>query len=247
MTWERPYFLPSEDGLLSFFVIFGEFEDGVSISGSKYNFTKVPENTDIVRYHDGASPEYRDSFRSGYLWEELCGENPELSRVIEKAPNCMVIRTEIADQETLDYLRNIVGLTTYFLDNGGICVYEPQRFKWWTPDEWREHIFLPKEPKPYEHTTILVSEQEDGCLWYHTRGLRLFARPDISVHNVTSEYSEKVQEMINRFIEFQALGGMIENGENIQMEGLPSSMWCEHRGNEEDPNYNNKHVEIRWE
>ncbi len=159
----------------------------------------------------------------------------------------MVISTDIGDQDTLDYLRNLVGLITYFLDNGGVCVYEPQRFKWWAPDEWTENIFADKEPKIFQHTTILASKQENGNLWYHTRGLRLFARPDISVHDVTDELAENVHEMINRFIEFQALGGIIEDGGNIKMKGLPKSMWCEHKGNEDDPDFNNKHVEIHWQ
>ncbi len=247
MSWERTHFLPSEEQVFSFFIIFGQFEDEISISASKYNFTEVPKNTDITKFHDGAAPEYRDGFRSGYLWEEICHEDPEFAQIIAQAPSCMIIRTEIPDQETLDYLRNIIGLATYFLDNGGVCIYEPQRFKWWTPKEWEEHVFSPKEPRPYQHTTILVSEQENGKLWYHTRGLRLFARPDISVHNVTEETSENVHEMINRFIDYQAFGGIIENGKNIRMKGLPPSMWCEHRGNEEDPDFNNKHVEIHWE
>lgn len=246
MTWERTYYLPSDEKIFSFFIIFGEFKNSINISASKYNFSEVPENTDIVKYHDEAAPEYRDGFRSGCLWEELCSENPELADAVVVAPSCMVIRTEIPDQETLDYLRSNVGLVTYFLDNGGVCVYEPQRFKWWEPSEWKEQVFLPKEPKPYQHTTILVSRQDDGKLWYHTRGLRLFARPDISAHNVTDEYSEKIHEMINRFIELQALGGIIENGKNIKMDGLPTDMWCEYCGSEEDPDFNNKHVEIHW-
>ena len=246
MTWDRKLFLPSENNVLSFFIIFGEFENGVNISASKYNFTEVPEDTDIVKYHDGASPEYRDGFRSGYLWEELCLGDPELASIITSAPSCVVIRTETTDKETLDYLRNIVGLVTYFLDIGGVCVCEPQRLKWWAPNEWREHVFLPKEPQPYQHTMILVSEQDDGKYWYHTRGLRLFARPDMSVHDVTEKYSKKVHELMNRFIEYQAYGGIIEDGKNINMEGLPSSMWCEYRGCEEDPEFNNRHIEIHW-
>ena len=50
MTWERPYYLPSDDNVFSYFIIFGEFEDGVNIAASKYNFTEVPENTDIVKF-----------------------------------------------------------------------------------------------------------------------------------------------------------------------------------------------------
>jgi hypothetical protein len=246
MGWNRKYFTPSDDSVFSFFVIFGGFEDGVNISASKYNFNEIPDNTVIQKYHDGAAPDYRDSFREGYLWDEISCENRKLAEVIKAAPSCMVVCMESSDQETLDYLRNTIGIVTHFLDNGGVCVYEPQRFKWWSPDEWRESVFLPKEPKPFEHTVILVSKQEDGNLWYHTRGLRLFARPDLSVHSVTPEISQKVHEMINRFIEFQALGGVIEDGKNINMNGLPSSMWCEHLGSVDDLDFNNKHVEIHW-
>lgn len=246
MKWNRKYFTPSEDSVFSFFIVFGEFEDGVNISASKYNFDEMPENTVIQKYHDGAAPDYRDSFREGYLWEEVSKENPELAETIRVAPSCMVVSMESSDQETLGYLRNTIGLVTYFLENGGVCVYEPQRFKWWSSDEWRESVFLPKEPKPFEHTTIIVSNQEDGTLWYHTRGLRLFARPDLSVHGVTSEISEKVYEILNRFIEYQAFGGIVEDGKNISMKGLPSSMWCEHRGSIDDPEFNNKHIEIHW-
>ena len=137
MSWERTYFTPTEDHIFSFFVIFGKFSGEVNISGSKYNFDSLPENTDIAKYHEGASPDYRDSFKSGYLWKELCENDPALAKSVESAPSCMVIRTEIPDQESFDYLRNLVGLVTYFVDNRGVCVYEPQRFKWWHPNEWR--------------------------------------------------------------------------------------------------------------
>ena len=247
MSWERTHFQPSGNRAFSFFVVFGEFDEELRISASKYNFSEIPDNTDIVKYHDGAAPEYRDGFRSGFLWEDLCRENPELAQSILKAPDCMVIRAEMSDPDTLDYLRNIIGLVSYFLDNGGVCVYEPQRFKWWRPDEWRENIFATRQPEVFQHTIILTSEQNNGKRWYHTRGLRLFARPDISVHDVTDKDADSIHKMINRFIEFQALGGIIQNGEKVNMQGLPDSMWCEHKGDEEDPDFNNRHVEIHWE
>ena len=246
MSWERTHFVPSDEAVFAFFVIFGEFNDEVNISASEYSFTGLPENTEIVKYHDGASPEYRDGYKSGYLWEEFCDEKTELAREINQASSCMVVRVETFDKDSLSYLQNLIGIVTYFLDNGGLCVYEPQRLKWWEATEWRENIFLPNEPQPFKHTIILISEQKNGLRWYHTRGLRLFARPDISVHDVKPEHEDKIHEMINRFIEFQALGGIIEDGQTIDMDKLPSSMWCEHRGNHNDHDFNNKHVEIHW-
>lgn len=246
MTWNRDYFEKSDEGAFSFFVIFGEFTDELSISASKYNFTEVPEGTDMVKYHDGAGAEHRDGFKTGYLWNELVDLDPELASIISDAPSCMVIRTESHDQSSLDYLRNVIGLATYFLDNGGISIYKPQRIKWWSPQEWREEIFEPKTPQIYSHTTILVSQQDDGLNWYHTRGMSLFARPDLSIHDVAPDQSENVIEMINRFISYQARGGQIEDGKSVNMKGLPETMWCEHKGSHDDPDFNNKHVEIHW-
>lgn len=66
------------------------------------------------------------------------------------------------------------------------------------------------------------------------------------MHDVTDATSTDILEMINRFIEYQAFGGVIEHGKHINMVGLPSSMWCEHRGDYDDDDFNNKHVEVHW-
>lgn len=246
MTWSRERYSPSNQQIFAYFVVFGDFSDEVSISASKYNFTELPANTDIVKYHDGAGAEFRDQYKTGYLWDRLCQEIPELADAIDNSPACMVIQTEIEDQLTLDYLRNLIGLVTYFLDDGGVCVFEPLNFKWWSKDEWSKKIFQPKEPKIYRHVQILSSDQDDDNSWLHTRGMRLFGRPDISIHDVPEKHFDIVCEMINRFIELQALGGIVEDGQSINMEGLPEGMWCENKGDLDDPDFNNVHLEIHW-
>jgi len=52
---------------------------------------------------------------------------------------------------------------------------------------------------------ILTSEEPDRPgLWYHTRGLRMFGRPDLSVRGVSPELEPAAQDLFNRFIEMQA-------------------------------------------
>ena len=92
---------------------------------------------------------------------------------------------------------------------------------------------------------ILFSE-ENGSKWYHTRGLRKFGRPDLSIHDVPAKYEKQVTDLIERFIEFEGFGGIIPDGQKIKMKTLPEGMWCENKGDFEDPDFNNKHIEIYW-
>ncbi len=58
MSWERIHFLTSDNNIFSFFIIYGEFKDDINISASKYNFSEVPENTEIILLYVGAPQEY---------------------------------------------------------------------------------------------------------------------------------------------------------------------------------------------
>jgi hypothetical protein len=91
---------------------------------------------------------------------------------------------------------------------------------------------------------ILVSEEPNGTEWVHTRGLRKFGRPDLSVHGVSLLNKPGVIDLCNRFIELQAFGGAILEGQEIRMQSLPPGMRCHRRGDVDDPDFNNVHVEI---
>lgn len=120
----------------------------------------------------------------------------------------MIVRGSPEDDSTLNYFRNTIGLITYFLDEGCCAVYDPQMFQWWGPELWHKRVFEPAKPMPLSHTVTLYSpeERDPQRKWYHTRGMRKFGRPDISVHNVPSDQEEGVLEMIERFIQLQAMG-----------------------------------------
>jgi hypothetical protein len=116
----------------------------------------------------------------------------------------------------------------------------------WAADEWTDEAFGPDEPNPDRHTAIIVSPEAGGTSWYHTRGMRKYGRPDLSVHGVGGRYADGVSELIERFVELQALGGVIPDGEAVRMKALPAGGVCRHGGNPDDPEFNNAHVEVVW-
>lgn len=91
---------------------------------------------------------------------------------------------------------------------------------------------------------VLASPEREGT-WLHTRGMLKFGRPDLSMRGVARGSEGLYLELFNRFIAFQALGGVIEEGQEVRMAGLDSGLRCYHAGSPDDPDFNNLHVEIR--
>ncbi len=166
--------------------------------------------------------------------------------MVRSQTRCVVVRGEAADASTLNYFRNAIGLLTAMLDAGGVAIYDLQILKWWSAEEWREDVFEADAPSPRTHVVILGSEEDDGSEWMHTRGMRKFGRPDLSVHHVPPQHRAAIVELINRFIEFQAFGGTIDPARPIKMQSIPAGMRCVHGGDVDDPDFNNEHVEICW-
>lgn len=244
--WPREHFEPGDDTPYLFYAVFGATTDGLKLSRTKYRCDEIPDGLDLMSYGPGSHPEMLDEFRSGYLWEQLRETQPQLARTIAAEDRCILIRGELDDARDLNYFRNTIGLVTCLLDNGGVGIHDPQSFRWWSAEDWRDNVFDPGKALPRQHVVILVSEEPDGTQWFHTRGLRKFGRPDLSIHNVPSRYRDAIVDLCNRFIEFQAFGGVIADGQEIRMGSLPSGMYCRRDGSMDDPDFNNVHVEVMW-
>jgi hypothetical protein len=132
------------------------------------------------------------------------------------------------------------------LESGGFAVFDPHMFKWWSVEEWRQRAFDPAGPVPRHHVVILVSDEPDGrSRWYHTRGMLKFGRPDISVRNVVPALENVVKDLCERLIEMQAFGAVVPEGQEIKMNGVPRGWRCWGGGDLDDPEFNNRHIEIR--
>jgi hypothetical protein len=248
--WPRPYYERPGGRPFLFYVVFGEFDTHPEIDSQEYQTLGVHPGLELSLYNREKYPEVLSGFQVGYLWDELVDQDPALARSVAESDQCLILRGELEDRGDLDYLRDSVGLLTFLLDHGGICVYDPQMFRWWEPAAWRRQTFEPGGPVPRHHVVVLTSDEDESgapaepLTWLHTRGLRKFGRPDLSVHDVPPHYHEAIIDLFERFIEFQAVGGIIAEGQEIRMRSLPSGMICRHRGDLDDPDFNNVHVEI---
>jgi hypothetical protein len=244
--WPRKYYSGPGGRPRLFYVAFGRADGPLTISASKYRCAGLPAGLQINAYGPDAHSEEVDSFREGYLWEELRREDSALAAKIAAEHSCFRLDADLDDSPNLNYFRDTIGFLTWLLDHGFSGIYDPFMFRYWSKDRWRREVFDPAGAVPRQHVMILTSEDGPGTEWFHTRGMRKFGRPDLSVRHTPARHREAVIELINRFIEFQAFGGIIEEGREIRLAGLPAGMRGFHRGDLEDPEFNNVHVEIDW-
>lgn len=246
-SWPRPHWKPGGGDAFLMYQVFGDFEGDFEVDQETHRSQGLPEGVQFTRYERNEHPDEFAWFKGLHLWQDLVSKEPDLAEAVDAATGSLRIQGSVKDPPTLDYFRDAVGLVTAAFHNGGAVVFDPQMFKWWSPAEWMARAFDPDGPVPRHHVVILTSEDDrPGLEWFHTRGLRKFGRPDLSIRFVASEHREAVIDLCNRFIEFQAFGGQIAEGQPIRMASLPAGLTCRHGGDLEDPDFNNLHVEIRW-
>jgi hypothetical protein len=243
-TWKRSAFVPGGGDPFLFYVIYGSATNDIPMSRKTYRSNGEPDGLQIMEYGPRSHPEVPAQFREGYLWDEFMAEDPTTAKLVAACESCLVLRGEFSDPSDLDYLRDTVGLITYLLDQGRCVVYDPQMFRWWGPQAWKRNFFDPNGPVPRHHVAILMSPEIDPSLmWYHTRGMRKFGRPDLSIRNVPARYAPAVEDFCNRMIEHLAWGHVVQDGQEIRMASLPrGSMRL--AGDLDDPDFNNVHLAV---
>ena len=245
-SWFRKNFVDGGGEPFLFYVVYGNINPSTPLSRSKYRSQGPPAGLSMMSYGPEQHSEVPGSFQEGFLWDELKKTNPGLAKEIAQCDRCMVVRGTPNDSTSLNYLRDTVGLIMYLLDHGGCAVYDPQMLRWWSPADWQQQLFAPAQAVARNHSVILVSEENDPALkWYHTRGMRKFGRPDISVHNVPAELADGVVNLVNRLIEHLASGHVIADEQQIRMPSLPTGTIARNAGDHDDPDFNNVHIDIQ--
>ncbi|HLY75986.1 MAG TPA: hypothetical protein VKU80_17850 [Planctomycetota bacterium] len=245
--WERRQYQPGGGDAVLLYAVFGKFDGGLDISRSRHRSGGPPEGVKVTQHSRSKAPRVFEEFEQG-SFGRILDENPAFAKAVRSAPQLLLIRGTIPDPKNLIYLRDTIGVLAAALDSGGVGVLDSQTFGWWAPDAWRETFFKPDAPLPSHHVIILVSAEEGvsiGTEWVHTRGLRKFGRPDLSIHRVKTEHKDAVIDLCNRFIEMQAFGAIIPEGQPIKMATLPPGLTCHHAGNLDDLDFNNVHLEIK--
>lgn len=236
--WLRPHYQEGGGEPYLFYAVFGNFPARMApLSAGRYRSSGLPAGLTL----DQQEPDF---FRQGVVWQQLEQSNPRAASVVGRAHGCLVLRGQPEEPKLLDYFRDTVGLLTYLLDQGGVALYDPFALRWWEPSEWMEEAFRPGEPRPATHVVILSSDEEPG-VWLHTRGMRKFGRPDLSMRGLEASSLGLYAGLFRRLIEFGALGGIIAEGQEVRVAGLPFGLHCYHQGSLDDPDFNNVHIEIR--
>lgn len=247
-NWPRPQWTDGGGQAFLLWFVFGDFDTDFRIDAQRYRTRGTPEGIEVVRYVNRELAKWDGYPLAGTLGGLLYEENSRLFERAKKAGECVMLRGAIADPKDLDGLRDLVGTITALVDLGGVAVIDPQTLSMFDAEEWHRRFFADDAFNVRDHVLILCSDDERnaGRLHVHTRGLRKFARPDVSICNVPPAVAGDAGELAERFVAFQAAGGLVEEDREVEIDGIPEGIRVHHAGADDDPEFNNRHLALRW-
>lgn len=246
-AWPRPYWQPSDETIVLYFYVFGRFADDLAIPAARYASRGLPEGIELQRFAHNALRGWEGYPLKGALGKLLKEDAPAAFDLARAAPEVLVVRGELADPDSLDYLRETLGVLAGLLDVGGSAILDPQILTLFDAAAWRRHYLIPGGAPPRHHALILCNaDDEEGRFHVHTRGLRKFGRPDLSFRHVPDTQAEQAGMLCERLVELQALGAHFVEGQPLEVEGLPGELVAHPGGSLDDPRFNNTHVAFDW-
>ncbi len=249
-SWPRPYWQsPGDDALLQFYV-FGKFATDLAIPAARYDSRGLPEGIELQRFQNAVLRQWEGYPLAGALGALLKDDTPAIHEQARIAPEVLVVRGQRPDGDSLDYLRDTLGVLAALLDVGGTVVLDPQILTLFDAEGWRRHYLVDGGAPPRNHVLIL-RHPEDGDdaadrSRVRTRGMRKFGRPDIDLRQVPDGQAGAAGALCERLVELQALGAHFEAGQTLDVEGLPGALTAEPGGSLDDPQFNNTHVAFLW-
>lgn len=240
-SWPRPRFVQGGGDALVFLEIYGEWSGAqTEVSAAKHNSAGLPPEL-IAQLVPNNAADW-----DGPMAQLARESNPSAWQMALDAPQKLVIRGEISDPTSLDYLRDVIGVVAASLENGGVAVFDPQILTVFGAREWREQFFGDGF-EPTNHAVILVSPQDNGATWLHTRGMRLFGRPDLSCRDAAPEELEGLQSIFNGLMRMMAAGARIADEQPVRAANSDEVLRCFNRGSLDDDEFNNRHLALEWE
>ncbi len=243
--WPRPYFSRGDAQAMVLFFVFGAFPEKLELNAARYGSAGLPKGVEMHRFAKSMLAHWDGHPLRGALGELLRSDDPEVFKSARAANECIMLRGELADPDSLDYLRDTLGVVAALLDAGGVAVVDPQILTLFAAKAWRERYLVEGGAPPRSHVLILCSE-EDGPAWVRTRGLRKFARPDISLRDVPPVDIDRAGELAERLVELEVMGMRFADGTALDVEGVPRGLVAKLGGSLDDPQFNNTHVEFDW-
>lgn len=187
-----------------FYVVFGVSGDELEISRTKHNVDAIPEGLDSVSLMRPEHSDYIDGLIGGEMGKLLKREYSDLYETCKACDKVVIMRGEMADDSTLDYMRNIIGMGQAFFDKGAKGIFDIQTFSLYSPKEWNDRFFG-KDVNAQNHVLIMFSKEEDGY-WIHTRGMAEFGRPDYGISKVPEDKLEDYKQVIDQMVFYGGQG-----------------------------------------
>ena len=244
--WTRPHWTRDEAKAMLLYFVFGEFAAEPQLDLSAHGSQGLPADVEMRRIPKAALAHWEGHPLRGALGEILREGNPAAFEAARKAPECLMLRGELADADSLAYLRDTLGVVTALLDVGGAAVIDPQILEMFTADEWRARYAGDVIDAARNHVLVLCQDDLGGSAWIKTRGLRKFARPDVSIRRVPQSEVQRAGAIAVRLVELQARGMRFGDGSTVDVDGLPGGLKITRGGSLDDPEFNNTHIELTW-
>ena len=226
--------------------VFGKF-DAVRVPSADYGSPGLPAGIESTSHHHQALRQWDGYPLKGALGRMLKEDASEAYKLALDAPEVIVVRGTLKDSQATGYLRDTLGVLAGLLDIGGTAILDPQILSLMDADAWRAK-YLIRDGAPIRNHLLILCDDEAGSdrAWVHTRGLRKFGRPDISIRNVPHAAVDRAGMLCERLAELQALGAHFEAGQPLDVDGLPEGLTAQPGGSLDDPQFSNTHVAFRW-
>ena len=246
--WSRPHWTRDEAKAMLLYFVFGVFAAEPKLDLSAHGGQGLPQGVEIMRIPKDRLAHWEGHPLRGALGEILREGNPEAFEAARKAPECLMLRGELADSDSLAYLRDTLGVVTALLDAGGVAVVDPQILEIFTADEWRARYAGEELSVSRNHVAIMCNDDTVGAVdqWIHTRGMRKFARPDISIRRVPQTEVQRAGAVASQLVELGVRGMRFGDGSVVEAAGLPDGLKITRGGSLDDPEFNNTHLELIW-
>jgi hypothetical protein len=247
--WERIYFKEpyNKSNPFLFYVLF--VTDNLSdlqVSKNAHNVDEMPDQLEITN-HNKLENEKQKSYIEGFydvnFGKFLMEKNNALYEKVISCNNVTVVKGEFDDNNSLSYLKNTIGIIQAIIETKIVAILDLQIIEWFQPEEWSKKYFEPKAPISHDHAKIFWSENGSN-LWLHTRGMRKFGRPDLSIRKIAVDKKDLGLEIINRFIQAYAYGFLPDEKQEIKIKGMEKGVYGKILGDYEDLDFNNFYFEI---
>lgn len=245
-AWQRPHWQPSDEEIVLQFYVFGQFE-AVRVPSADYGSDGLPQGVELTSHHHAALRQWEGYPLKGQIGDMFKEDAPEAYQAALGAPQVLVVRGRIKDAGDVGYLRDTLGVLAGLLDIGGVAILDPQILTLFDAATWRRH-YLVRDGAPIRNHVLILrdADEAEGRNWIHTRGMRKFGRPDVSIRNVPDRDTDRAGILGERLVELLALGSHFNDGQQLDAEGVLGGLTAKLGGGEADPEFNNTYVEFRW-